>query len=367
MYVVILAGGGGTRLWPLSRPDRPKPFLPLVGDETLLQRTVRRVRPLVDELDIFCVTDRRYGQLVRDQVPEIGLIVEPTGRNTAAAIALAASVIERPDDEVMVVLPADHWIEDEDGFRTVIAIAAEQLAGGAFDVERPLVTLGVRPSHPSTDYGYLRPDTMRATKVGGARVQPLLAFEEKPSEARARELINLPGVAWNAGMFAWRRDAIRAAIEKYTPLPMLIDTAVGSELALANAYDRIHPISIDKAVMESAAADHQVGMAAMDVGWSDLGSWTALLGAIASHAGGTADGATGRVVQPGESVELRPDDLVVRTIDGRLLVESAAAVAATSGDTIVADGVWAHLADARHLASEVRGLLERVDHEEIRT
>src|SRR5829696_10299775 len=98
MYAVILAGGGGTRLWPLSRPERPKPFLPLIGEETLLQRTVQRILPLVDEMDVFCVVDRRYGQLVRDSVPEVGLIVEPASRNTAAAIALAATMIDRPDD-----------------------------------------------------------------------------------------------------------------------------------------------------------------------------------------------------------------------------------------------------------------------------
>ncbi len=359
---MILAGGGGTRLWPLSRPDRPKPFLPLVGSETLLQRTVRRILPIVDETDVFVVADRRYGQLVRDQVPDVGSIVEPSGRNTAAAIALAAAVIQRPDHEVMVVLPADHWIVDEDGFRDVLRVAGEHLARGAFEIEQPLVTLGIRPSFPSTDYGYLRPDTMRGAKVEGVRVNPLLGFEEKPVEARARELINLPGVAWNAGMFAWQRGAIRAALEKYTPLSMLIDQAVGSDLALANAYERITPISIDRAVMESAAADHQVVMGAMDVGWSDLGSWTALLAAIA---GDRVDGATGRVVQSGETIEIGPDDLVIRPAGGRLVVEAGPAVAGGSGGTIVADGVWAHLAAARHLDAEVRDLLDRVDHEEV--
>ena len=363
MYVVIMAGGGGTRLWPLSKPERPKPFLPLVDDASLLQHTVRRILPLVDDTDIFCVVDRRYGQLVRDQVPDIGLIVEPSGRNTAAAIALASAVIDRPDDDVMVVLPADHWIADEDAFRAVLRVAAERLATGAFEIEQPLVTLGVRPTYASTDYGYLRPDAMHGTKVDGVRVHPLLGFEEKPPEARARELINLPGVAWNAGRVAWQRGAIRAALEKYTPLPMLIDQAVGSELALANAYERITPISIDRAVMESAAADHHVVMGAMDVGWSDLGSWTALLAAIA---GDRADGATGRVVQPGDTVELGPDDLVVRQADGHLVVETGPPGNAGSDGRIVADGVWAHLSGARHLAAEVRGLLDRVNHEEVR-
>jgi mannose-1-phosphate guanylyltransferase len=357
MYVVILAGGGGTRLWPVSRPDCPKPFLPLVGDETLLQRTVKRIAPLVDETDIFCITERRYGQLVRDQVPDVRLIVEPTGRNTAAAIALATEVIDRAEDEVMTVLPADHWIEDEESFRTVISIAADRMARGAFGIEAPLVTLGIRPTRPSTDYGYLRPDTMHGGRIGSTPAYPLLGFEEKPNEPRARELINTPGVAWNAGMFAWQRGAIRAALEKYTPLPMVIGQATGSELALSGAYDRIQPISIDKAVMEGAADDHRVVMAELNVGWSDLGSWTALLAALA---GGDAAGATGRVVQPGDTVELGPDDLVIRTSDGRLVVDSATSMAPGSNGAVAADGVWAHLSGARSLVDKVGALLDRV-------
>ncbi|HET7031135.1 MAG TPA: sugar phosphate nucleotidyltransferase [Candidatus Limnocylindrales bacterium] len=363
MYVVILAGGGGTRLWPLSRPDRPKPFLPLVGDRSLLQRTVDRVSPLVAEGDVFVVADQRFGHLVREQVPDARLIVEPMGRNTAAAIALAARLIERPDDEVMAVLPADHWIDHEDTFRDVIRDAAAGLCPGAFGIADPLVTLGVRPTGPSVDYGYLIPETLRREKVRGLWAHPLHAFEEKPSEARARELLGLPDVAWNAGMFLWRRMAIQAALEKFTPLPMLLDSAVGSELALKNAYDRVSAISIDKAVMEGAASDHRVVMGAMDVGWSDLGSWTALLAALA---GDRLGGATGRVVQPGETMAAGEDDLVVHHAAGRLRVDRAVDLAGGPDATIVADGVSAHLASAGHLAGEVRDLLERVEREEVR-
>ncbi len=364
MYVVILAGGGGTRLWPLSRPDRPKPYLPLLGDETLLQRTVARILPLVDSpRDIYCVADRRFGHLVREQVPAINLIVEPAGRNTAAAIALAAGMIERPSDEVMVVLPADHWIADEPVFQGVINDAALGLATGCFDIAEPLVTLGIQPTFPSTDYGYLVPEPLHGADIHGLSAHRLKAFEEKPTEARAVQLLGMPDVSWNAGMFLWQRGAIRAALEKYTPLPMLIDQAVGSDLALQNAYDRITPISIDKAVMEGAASDHQVVMGGMDVGWNDIGGWTALLGVLA---GDRASGVTGRVVQGGETIALGPDDLVIRPLDGHLVVEAAPAIGGASDGTIVADGVWAHLAGAIRVEDDVQALLDRVEHQEVR-
>ncbi len=261
MYVVIMAGGGGTRLWPLSRPERPKPFLPLTGDETLLQATVRR---LVDgpELEglgldsITVVTDRRYSALVRQQLPGVRIISEPMGRNTAPAIALAALAIERDDDDVMVVLPADHRIDParEGTFRQVIADAAAGLAAGSFGLEAPLVTLGVRPTHAATEYGYLVPREDDGAQIRGLQAYPLRAFEEKPAAARARELFEKGGIAWNAGMFLWQRAAILAALERYTSLPMLLGQAIGSENALAAAYERIKPLSIDYAVMEGAAA-----------------------------------------------------------------------------------------------------------------
>jgi mannose-1-phosphate guanylyltransferase len=357
MYVVILAGGGGTRLRPLSRPDRPKPFLPLLGSETLFQRTVRRIAPLVGPDDIYCVADRRYGAIVQEQEPGVRLIVEPTGRNTAAAIALATVAIDRPDDEVMVVLPADHWIRDEDRFRGVLQAAHDELAQGAprLGVEAPLVTMGVQPTRAAVEYGYLLPDLdKRQTRSLTAYV--LRAFEEKPEPNRAVQLMNEPGVAWNAGMFLWTRAAIRDALDKYTPLLMLLGQAYRSNLALTGAYDRIQPVSIDVAVMEGAARDRKVVMGAMDVGWSDLGSWTALLGALADD----GRGITGKVLQTGDTFDAGPEDLVIRAREGRLVVEEA------RQGTIVADGVWAHLAGARRLGPEVRALLDRVARQESR-
>jgi len=316
MYVVILAGGGGTRLWPLSRPETPKPFLPLLGERSLLQRTVDRVighaTLPVGPADFVIVTDRRHVGLVRAQCPGTRLIAEPLGRNTAAAITLATILIDRPDDEVMLVLPADHTIEDEGPFRATLAAAA-RIAEGAFDVESPLVTLGVEVDRPAIEYGYLIPALDRAATLHGLQAYPLRAFEEKPSALRAKRLQDEPGVAWNAGIFLWRRRAIRDALERYTGLITLLGPVATSETGLAAAYEQLRPVSIDHAVMEAAAGDQQVVMAAADVGWSDLGSWSALLAALRVDA-------TGTVIQAGVPSEAGPDDLIVERVDGRLTV-----------------------------------------------
>ena len=135
MYAVIMAGGGGTRLHPLSRPERPKPFLPLLGERSLLEATAERLRPLTD--DITVVTDRRYERLVREQLPDVQLLLEPLGRNTAAAIALATLAIDRPDDDVMVVLPADQTIERDEVFRDVLRTAADAIQIRGFVQDKP--------------------------------------------------------------------------------------------------------------------------------------------------------------------------------------------------------------------------------------
>ena len=316
MYAVIMAGGGGIRLHPLSRPERPKPFLPLLGPESLLQATERRLRGLTD--DITVVTDRRYERIVRDQVPDAALLLEPMGRNTAAAIALATTALDRPAEDVMLVVPADAHIdpEREAVYQGVLRTAAEDLATGAFDIEDPLVTLGTQVTHPATHYGYLLPDLDRGADIGGAeapiRAYPLKAFEEKPDAERAEDLAKMEGVAWNAGIFLWRRRAITAALGRYTGLLQTLGPMIGAPAMLDHAYESIQrAVSIDYAVMEGAARNGDVAMASMDVGWSDLGSWTALLGAI----GVRGDGA---VVQAGETVAVADDDLVVRRVEGRL-------------------------------------------------
>lgn len=310
MYAVIMAGGGGTRLHPLSRPERPKPFLPLLpSGETLLQATARRL----PTQDITVVTERRYERAVRDQLPDAHVLLEPMGRNTAAAIALATVAVDRPDDDVMLVVPADAYITPEtERLYTSVLEKAERLATDAFEIDDPLVTFGVQASRPATGYGYLVPKLETGRDVDGLMAYQLDRFEEKPTVDRAEMLLKDPGVAWNAGIFLWRRSAITAALGRFTGLLQTLRPMVGAPMLLESAYEAIQqPKSIDHAVMEGAAKSGRVVMGAMDVGWSDLGSWTALLAALGARGEGS-------VIQPGESAEVDRDDLVVRRVEGRL-------------------------------------------------
>ncbi len=387
MYVVILAGGGGTRLWPLSRQDRPKPFLPLVGPETLFQRTVARVRELVGPERIYVVVERRHVPHVLAQAPELPpdhVIAEPGGRNTAPAIALAALAVDRPLGEVLVVLPADAWIADDEAFREALgAVAGEGgLAEGALGIETPLVTLGVRPDRPETGYGYLVPRldvpgaAGTAGRVAGSAPVPaaaaaaapnpaapvpahvLEAFVEKPDAVRAAELLAMPGIAWNAGMFAWRRRAILGALERFAP-----DVLEAVRLALsapgardeggwldgqeaARRYAAVRAVSIDYAVMEPAAGAGLVLMGTLDAGWSDVGSWRAVADLQRAAA---ADDA-----QAGTAIDVGSHDILVRASGGRLV--------ATIGlsDTIVIDTPDAVLVCAADRAQDVRAIVERL-------
>jgi mannose-1-phosphate guanylyltransferase len=177
------------------------------------------------------------------------------------------------------------------------------------------VTLGVQTRHPATEYGYLIPDYDAGAEIDGIKAYPLLGFEEKPDRDRAAQLYSQLGVAWNAGIFLWQRQAIREAIDRYTGLVTMIGTVASSDSGLKAAYDRLKPMSIDRAVMEGAASDRRVAMGSMDVGWSDLGSWTQLVSAVGAAG-------TGRVVPPNEPAVAGAADLVVERNAGKLAVSS---------------------------------------------
>jgi len=275
MYAVILAGGGGTRLWPLSRAQRPKPFLPLLdGGRCLLQATVERLAPLVAPEDVYVVTDVRYHDLVREVVPALpaaNIVGEPMGRNTAAAVAMAGHAIDRPADEVMISLHADQAIADEDGFRAVLAAAVERAQVG------DIVTVGIEPTEPATGFGYILA-AGEAAPYAGRDTYRVERFEEKPTAERAQELVDGGRAYWNAGAFVWRRDTLLDGLARHAPD---IDRPMRDWYAkpgddIASMYANLPERAIDYALLEPASLESLVAVVPASVGWSDLGSWSAL-------------------------------------------------------------------------------------------
>ncbi|MGE3632022.1 MAG: mannose-1-phosphate guanylyltransferase [Sandaracinaceae bacterium] len=273
LFVVVMAGGSGTRFWPLSRAVRPKQLLRLASpDETLLGATVRRVRDIAER--VLIVTSERleratYHALMSETppteaVPEI--MAEPIGRNTAPCIGWACVRIARIDPSaVCAVLPADHHIGDEPAYRDAIARAARSAKSGG------IVTIGIRPSRPETGYGYLQMGEAR-----GDGVYECVRFVEKPTRERAEELLAGGDHLWNSGMFFFRAEVMLAAIRAHLPeladaLDRIASAPEAEELALIDAlYPTMPAISIDHGVMEKVDG---VRVVPADVGWSDLGGF----------------------------------------------------------------------------------------------
>ncbi len=357
MYAVIMAGGGGTRLWPLSRAQRPKPFLPLLeGGRCLLEVGVSRLAPLIDPADVYVVTDARYAGMVRELAPAIpagNIIGEPMGRNTAAAIALAAHAIDRRQEEVMVVLPADQAVADEVGFRGALEAAAERAATG------DMVTLGVEPTEPSTGYGYVVA-TGQSSVYAGHESYQVERFEEKPDAARARELVASRSAYWNAGIFVWQRSSVLGGLERHSPD---IDRPIRDWLAsahhgalvgwpgsaMADVYAGLRATSIDYALLEPASLEAQVAVVPAAIGWSDLGSWSALR----DHRGGR-----GRPViseePPARVIEIDGRGVFVHAAGGRLV-----AVVGLD-DIVVVDTPDALLVSTAEAAQDVRKVVDRL-------
>lgn len=280
VYAVIMAGGRGERLWPLSTPERPKQFLRLFGNRTMLQHTVDRIQPLVSSDQILVVTGSEHAALVRKQLPDLpeeNIIAEPFGRGTAACVALSAVIIRgREPDALIMVLPADHRIERVERFR--------QLLRGGLTVasnKTNLVTFGITPNRPETGYGYILAPQRLSTLEESVSVYGVERFVEKPDLETAEQYLEAGAYYWNSGMFIWHVAAILGAVKRY--MPQLSDTVarlaehVGSSGfpdRLREAYEELESQPIDRGVMEKS--DRVILIPAGDIGWSDIGGWDAL-------------------------------------------------------------------------------------------
>ena len=278
-YVVIMAGGKGERFWPQSRLKRPKHLLPIVGDSPMLSQTIDRLDGLVPPERVYIITNAEQRDAVLQSCPGLlpeKVIGEPEGRDTAAAVGLAALLVEAEgDDAAFALLPADHVIEDHEGFRSVLESAFE-----AAEAEDCLVTIGIKPDFPSTGYGYLcRGEELKAEN--GRVLSRGDRFVEKPDLPKAEEYLKEGIYFWNAGMFVWRPSVILSALGKYAPALSSGLTELKEEWktsgrlieSMAKIYPSLEKISIDFAVMEKADG---VVMLESAFDWDDVGEWPAI-------------------------------------------------------------------------------------------
>jgi mannose-1-phosphate guanylyltransferase len=286
MFAIVMAGGSGTRLWPLSRRGTPKQLLALTGETSLLQQTVARLGALLKPQDIYVITSASHVRATQDQLPQLpadNVLGEPLARSTAVAAGLATVLVRRESDEVALVLPADHHVADEDAFVAALREAARAAERGY------LVTLGVRPTHPATGYGYIRAgDPLHASEPTAI----VDGFVEKPDAATAAAMLGDGRHFWNAGIFVWRVYAFRQALQRFQPeLAAALDRIAelhrtpGWMSDVRSILEPIPAVTIDVGIAEPAAAEGRMAVVPLDAGWSDIGSWSALLEALSRTEG----------------------------------------------------------------------------------
>jgi mannose-1-phosphate guanylyltransferase len=308
VHAVILAGGRGTRFWPRSRTRTPKHLINIVGKTTMLRQTISRLRPLVPPDRIWTVTNTHQLEALRKQLLSPArkrVITEPFGRNTAAAIALAAVHVRHAagGDALMAVLPADHYIAQPERYRQIVRAALEVAR-----VQGRMVVLGIPPTRPETGYGYMERGE-RPFEMHGFPIFPVRRFTEKPGLAEAREYVASGIYQWNAGMFFWRVSTFLDALGEFLPKTHGAIEALSAHIGrpsyyarLRTIYSKLENISVDYAVLEKAASPNasafpessktasvgernRVFVIPAEVGWSDIGSWAAVYELLSKHLG----------------------------------------------------------------------------------
>lgn len=277
LCTLIMAGGKGTRFWPLSTESKPKQFLKLIGNKTMIQMTVDRIKPIVPLERIFVCTGSNYVNLVKEQLPDLperNIIIEPEGRNTAPCIALSSFIINRYyKSSNMLVLPSDHLIKKEDEFREIIKKADRFID----ENQQCIITLGIKPSRAETGYGYIKFDEGDNSQEN----LPLKVekFVEKPTKDVAEKYLSSGKYLWNSGMFIWRTDSILEKIKINLPntfealkdIESLSDNKVQN--FINNNYCKVDSISIDYGVLEK---DKQIYVIPSEIEWDDIGTWNAV-------------------------------------------------------------------------------------------
>ncbi|TNE56055.1 MAG: mannose-1-phosphate guanylyltransferase [Bacteroidetes bacterium] len=277
-YCIIMAGGVGSRFWPMSTPQKPKQFLDMLGlGKSLLQLTFERLKLIAPADQIYIVTNVHYADLVHEQIPEIDrgqILTEPQRKNTAPCIAYAASKIyDLNPNAVLTIAPSDHLITNEQRFTHIINTAIDQAK------KDRLVTLGIKPTRPDTGYGYIE---FEAGAANGGDVKEVKQFREKPNLELAEEFVQAGNFFWNSGIFIWKAGTILEALKQFVPkLHELFDPAQGfyngpkEQEGVDHGFETCEDISIDYAVMENAK---NVDVVLADFDWSDLGTWGSLYG-----------------------------------------------------------------------------------------
>ncbi len=354
-YALIMAGGSGTRLWPLSRSHRPKQALRLVGDRTMFQHAVDRLQSLLPADRVLVVTAREYVPVLSEQVPEIpsdNYIVEPMARGTAGAIGLASIHLQRRDrSAVMAVLTADHYIERVDRFRAALAAAVEVANAGH------VVTLGIQPTYPSTGFGYIRRRLSVDSKMD-FDVYPVEALVEKPDLDRATKFVDSGLYSWNSGMFIWQVERIMGEFKRQMPglhrQLQAIGQSIGQpdyERVVSEVWPQVQKQTIDYGIMEHCP---DVMVIPVDIGGTDIGDWEAVYR--------LRDPKSGENVSVGaELVEIDTAGTLVQC-DQATGAGKRPKIVATIGlkDVVVIDTPDAVLICARDRAQDVKAIVERL-------